>query len=327
MKAARMLQLFISLITCYGVLVPSYGYAQDAYPTRPIRILVPFPAGGAADTIGRTIGQQLSAQLGQSVVVDNRPGAAGRLATEMLARADPNGYTLLIGTPGAISVAPSLYDTLPYDTQRDLLPITLVAEALNVLVVNPSTGANNVEEFIAWAKKAKEVRFGSSGVGQTDHLAAELFKRLTGVRMTHVPYKGGGPALVDLLAGDLHVMFPTYVVAVPHLKSGKLRALGIATADRKALVPDLPAISETVPGFGISNWDGIFVPAKTPARIADRLFVEITRAIKDPGLIKRQNAAGLVPVASASRADFAKFIQEDKTRWARLIKEANIKVD
>lgn len=327
MTTAKLVLHFVFRIACYGLLATSYGYAQEGYPTRPIRILVPFPAGGAADTIGRTIGQQLSAQMGQTVVVDNRPGAAGRLATEMLARAEPNGYTLLIGTPGAISVAPSLYDTLPYDPQRDLLPITLVAEALNVLVVNPSTGVSNVQEFIVWAKKAKEVRFGSSGIGQTDHLAAELFKRLTGVRMTHVPYKGGGPALVDLLAGDLHVMFPTYVVAVPHLQSGKLRALGIATADRKELVPDLPAISETVPGFGISNWDGIFVPAKTPARIVDRLFAEITRAIKHPDLIKRQNAAGLVPVASASRADFVKFIQEDRTRWAQLIKEVNIKID
>jgi tripartite-type tricarboxylate transporter receptor subunit TctC len=326
MRTAKLLVVFVFPIICHGLLTP-YGYAQETYPTRPIRILVPFPAGGAADTIGRTIGQQLTAQLGQSAVVDNRPGAAGRLATEMLARAEPNGYTLLVGTPGAISVAPSLYETLPYDPERDLMPVTLVAEALNVLVVNPSTGANSVEEFIAWAKRAKEVRFGSSGVGQTDHLAAELFKRLTGVRMDHVPYKGGGPALVDLLAGDLHVMFPTYVVAAPHLKSGKLRALGIATADRKELVPDLPAISESVPGFGISNWDGIFVPARTPSRIADRLFVEITRAIKHPELIKRQNAAGLVPIVSASRADFARFIQEDKARWAQLIKEAKIRID
>ena len=326
MKIARQLAV-LSYLACLWLVFAPLAHAQDKYPTRPIRILVPFPAGGAADTIGRTIGEQLSAHLGQSVVIDNRPGAAGRLATEMLARAEPNGYTLLVGTPGAISVAPSLYEKLPYNVQRDLMPITLVAEALNVLVVNSSIGVTNVKDFIAWAGKSKNVRYGSSGIGQTDHLAGELFQRLTGVRMTHVPYKGGGPALVDLVAGDLQVMFPTYVVAVPHIKAGRLRALGIATAKRQALVPDLPAISETVPGFGISNWDGIFVPAKTPTRIADRLFVEITKTLKHPDLIKRQNAAGLVPIASASRGDFAKFIQEDTARWAKIIKEANIRVD
>jgi tripartite-type tricarboxylate transporter receptor subunit TctC len=301
--------------------------AQQKYPVRPVRMLIPFPAGGAADTVGRSIGELLSARLGQPVVIDNRPGAAGRLATEMLARSEPDGYTLLVGTPGAITIDPSLRKKLSYNVERDILPITFVGEAINVMVVNPSTGVKTTREFIGWAKAASSVRFGSSGTGQTDHLAGEFFQRLTGVRMTHVPYKGGGPALIDLLSGDLHVMFPTSVVAVPHIKSGKLRVLGVATPERQPLMPELPAISETVPGFGITNWDGIFAPARTPPHIADLLFVEINRALENPELRKRWQALGVVPRGSASRAAFVKFIREDTARWAKIIKDANLQLE
>lgn len=302
--------------------------AQEKYPVRPIRLLIPFPAGGAADTVGRSIGELLSGRFGQPVVIDNRPGAAGRVATDMLARAEPDGYTLLVGTPGAIAIDPSLYKKLSYNVERDILPITFVGEAINVMVVNPSTGVRTTREFIGWAKgRSGAVRFGSSGTGQTDHLAGELFQRLTGVRMTHVPYKGGGPALIDLISGDLQVMFPTSVVAVPHINSGKLRVLGVATRERQALMPDLPAISETVPGFGISNWDGIFAPAQTPPHIADRLFVEINKALENPELRKRWQALGVVPKGSAARAEFVEFIREDTARWAKIVNEANIKLD
>ena len=326
MKALLHLTVCMAGLWMFGASVASAQ--RENYPVRPIRILIPFPAGGAADTVGRSIGELLSAQLRQSVVIDNRPGAAGRLATDMLARAEPDGYTLLVGTPGAITIAPSLYENLPYNVERGILPVTLVAEALNVLVVNSSTGVKNTREFIDWAKgKPGAVRFGSSGIGQTDHLAGEFFQRLTGVRMTHVPYKGGGPALIDLVSGDLQVMFSTYVVALPHINSRRLRALAVTTPQRQALLPDLPAISETVPGFGLSNWDGIFAPAKTPPRIADRLFVEITKALQSPELRKRQHAAGLDPVGSASRAEFVKFIRDDTVRWAKIVKDANVKVE
>jgi tripartite-type tricarboxylate transporter receptor subunit TctC len=306
----------------------AWAAAQETYPVRPIRILIPFPAAGAADTIGRTIAEPLSAQLGQTIVIDNRPGAAGRLATEMLARAEPDGHTLLVGGVGPISISPSLYKKLPYDAQRDFLPLTRAAEIINVMVVNPSTGIRGVKEFSAWAgKRPGAVRFGSSGPGQLDHLAAEFYQRLTGVRMTHVPYKGGGPALVDLISGDLQVMFSTYVVAVPHVKSGRLRALAVTTAQRQPLLPDLPPVGETVPGFDISNWNGIFAPAKTPRQIADRLFIEINKAMKAPEVKKRQNATGIEPGGSASRAEFAKFIREDTARWAKIIHDAGIKVE
>jgi len=328
MEKLRLQALLAVCAMVLGLAWIPQAHSQQKYPVRPIRMLIPFPAGGAADTVGRTIGERLSAQLGQPVVIDNRPGAAGRLATGMLARADPDGYTLLVGTPGAITIAPSLYDNLAYNVERDILPITFVAEALNVLVVSASIGVKNTREFIDWAKgKSGAARFGSSGIGQTDHLASEFFQRLTGVRMTHVPYKGGGPALVDLISGELHVMFPTYVVAVPHINSGRLRALGVTTPQRQALLPGLPAISETVPGFGIRNWDGIFAPAKTPPRIADHLFVEIKKALQSPELRKRQHAAGLEPVSSDSRAEFEKFIREDTALSAKIIKDANIKME
>ena len=246
----------------------------------------------------------------------------------MLARAEPDGYTLLVGGVGPISISPSLYKKLPYDAERDFLPLTRAAEIINVMVVNPSIGVGNVGQFIDWVKKrSADVRFGSSGPGQLDHLAAEFFQRLTGTRMTHVPYKGGGPALVDLISGDLQVMFSTYVVAVPHVKSGRLRALAVSTPQRQALLPDLPAVSEVIPGFGASNWNGMFAPAKTPRPIADRLFSETNKAMLAPEVKSRQNVVGIVPVGSASRAEFVKFIREDTARWAKIIKDANIKVE
>jgi tripartite-type tricarboxylate transporter receptor subunit TctC len=304
------------------------AFAQTKYPVRPIRMLIPFPAGGAADTIGRTLGEQLSAQMGQPVVIDNRPGAGGRLATELLAKAEPDGYTLLVGTVGGIAISPALYKKLPYDAERDILSVTRVAEIVNVLVVNPSAGVRSVKEFIDWAKKQPgEVRFGSSGTGQPDHIAGEFFQRLAGIRMTHVPYKGGGPALVDLISGDLQVMFATYVVALPHVNTGRLRVLAVTTSQRQPLLPDLPAVAETVPGFGLSNWNGIFAPGKTPPPIADRLFAEINKALQAPEVKKRQNAAGIDPGGSASREAFARFVREDAARWLKIILDAGIKVE
>jgi tripartite-type tricarboxylate transporter receptor subunit TctC len=304
------------------------AHAQRDYPARPIRILIPFPAGGAADTIARTVGEQMSQQFGQPVVMDNRPGAGGRLATEMLARAEPDGYTLLLGTVGSIAVSPALYKKLPYDPQRDVLPITQAGDVLSVMVVHPGTGVANVRQFIDWARQRQgQIRFGSSGTGQPDHIAGELFQKLTGVQMTHVPYKGGGPALVDLIAGDLQIMFATYVVAVPHIKSGRLKALATTAPHRQPLLPDLPAVSETVPGFGFTNWNGVFAPGRTPGAIADRLHAAVNEALQAPEVRKRQQGAGIEPVGSTSRTEFARFVREDTARWAKLVREAHIQVE
>lgn len=306
----------------------STGYAQDKYPSRPIRILIPFPAGGASDTIGRSVGDQLAVQLGQPVVIDNRPGAAGRLATEMLLRAEPDGHTLLVGGVGPMSISPAVYRKLPYDTRRDFVPITLAGEIINVMVINPASGVKTVAEFIDWRKKrGGEVRYGSSGPGQLDHLAGEFFQRLANVPLTHVPYKGGGPALIDLISGDLQLMFSTYVVALPHLKSGRLRALGVTSSKRQALLPELPTVAEAVPGFGVSNWNGIFAPARTPAAVADRLLVEVNKALAAAEVKRRQNNAGIDPVGSATRAEFVQFIHDDMARWAKIVRDAQISLD
>ena len=302
--------------------------AQNDYPARPLRILVPFPAGGAIDTIARTLGERLSTQLGQPLVIDNRPGAGGRIAAGIVATADPDGYTLLLSTPGPISISPALFKALPYDPERDFAAVTRVAEIINVMVVNPAPGAKTVKEFVDWAKKrTADVRFGSSGAGQPDHLAGEFFQRLAGLRMTHVPYKGGGPALVDLVSGDLQVMFSTYVVAAPHVSTGRLRILAVTTPQRQPLLPDLPAVGESVPGFAVSNWTGVFVSSKTPRRITDRLFAEFNKAVLYPDVKTRQNAAGIDPIGSASIAEFQTFVREDARRWAGIIRDANIKVE
>lgn len=329
MKAnIKLLTGFVSCLLALAACGVPDVLAQQKYPIRPVRILIPFPAAGAADTIGRTVGEQLAAQLGQPVVIDNRPGAGGRLATEMLAKAEPDGYTLLVGTVGTIAISPSLFKKLPYNVERDISSLTRVAEIINVMVVNPTTGARNVKDFIEWARKRPgNVRFGSSGAGQPDHLSGEFFQRLAGIRMTHVPYKGGGPALVDLVSGDLQLMFATYVVALPHINSGRLRALAVTTPQRQPLLPDLPAVAESVPGFGVSNWNGVFAPVKTPRPIVDRLFAEINKALQHPDVKKRQNAAGIDPGGSQSREDFVRFVREDTARWAKIIKDADIKVE
>lgn len=318
--------VLISIMTAAAAWQPSYG--QQKYPVRPIRILIPFPAAGAADTIGRTIAEPLAAQLGQTIVMDNRPGAAGRLATDLLAKAEPDGYTLLVGGVGPLAISPWLYEKLPYDAERDFLPITRAAEIINVMVVNSASGVRDVRQFIDWAKRrAGETRFGSSGPGQLDHLAGVNFQRLAGLRMTHVPYKGGGPALIDLVSGDLQVMLATYVVAVPHINSGKLRALAVTTARRQPLLPELPPIVETLPGFDISNWNGIFAPARTPPQIADRLFAEINKAMLVPEVKKRQNYAGIEPEGSPSRAAFTRFMREERARWGKFIRDTGIKIE
>ncbi|HWI13485.1 MAG TPA: tripartite tricarboxylate transporter substrate binding protein [Burkholderiales bacterium] len=320
--------LLIAIALAAAAALPSAVNAQAAYPARPIRVLIPFPAGGAADTIARTVGEQMAQQFGQPVVMDNRPGAGGRLATEMLAHAEPDGYTLLLGTVGSIAVSPALYRKLPYDPQRDILPVTQAGDVLSVMVVHPGMGVATVQQFIEWAKQRQgQVRFGSSGTGQPDHVAGELFQRLTGVHMTHVPYKGGGPALVDLIAGDLQVMFATYVVAVPHIRSGRLKAVATTAPKRQPLLGDLPAVSETVPGFGFTNWNGVFAPGRTPGAIADRLHAAVNNALQAPEVRKRQQGAGIEPVGSATRAEFAQFVREDTARWAKLVREAHIQVE
>jgi tripartite-type tricarboxylate transporter receptor subunit TctC len=316
------------LLAAFGLL-PAAAIAEGNYPARPIRILIPYPAGGGADLVGRTLGERLAAQLGQTVVVDNRPGAGGNIATELAVRGEPDGHTLLVGAIGPIAINPSLYRKLAYDPIRDLAPISRTSEVLNVMVVNPSIGVKTAKEFIDWAKKrpAGDVRFGTSGAGAPDHLAPELFLRMAGINMTHVPYKGGGPALLDLASNQLHVVFATVVVANPHVKSGKLRAIATTSPNRQPLLADLPTIAESgLPGFGINNWYGLFAPAKTPGPVIDRLNAEVNKALKAPELKDRQNGAGIEPVGSTA-AEFAAFVRTETQRWAKVIADAKISIE
>jgi len=316
------------LIALMALLAPAATWAQADYPSRPVRLLIPFPAGGAADMIARTLGERLTAQVGQPMVFDNRPGAGGVVSADLLAKAAADGYTMMVGAPGPMVIAPLLSSRLSYLPQRDFLPVSRVSEVLNVMVVNPATGVRSVEEFVGWARKrAGDVRYGSSGAGQPDHLAGEFLARLTGVPMIHIPYKGGGPAMVDLMSGQIQLMFATYVVARPHAEAGRLRILGVITPERQALLPGLPSVGEAVPGFGLNNWNGIFVPAKTPQPAVDRLFAEINRALGDPDLKKRQNASGIEPVGSPSQQHFVAFVQSEHERWGRIIRESGIRVE
>ena len=311
-------------------ITPGVVLAQksDAWPSRPIRMIVPFPPGGGTDLVGRSVGNKLAETLGQRVVIDNRGGAGGTIGADLAARSDPDGYTLLIGNIGAIAINPTLYaGKLSYDPQRDLAPVTLSSDALNILMVHPNLPVKSVKELIALARaKPNQLSFSSSGPGATDHLAGELYNRLAGVRTTHVPYKGGGPAALDLAAGNVQFSFNTASAQSALWKAGRLRALAVLSPKRQALFPELPSIAETVPGYGVNNWYGFFVPAKTPRPIIDRLSTEINKILKMPDIVSAHNAGGIVPLGTTPEG-FAKFISAETQKWAKVIKEAGIKVD
>ncbi|MBM3374306.1 MAG: tripartite tricarboxylate transporter substrate binding protein, partial [Betaproteobacteria bacterium] len=305
-----------------GALVAAFAApaaAQDWKPTKPIRMLVGFAPGGGTDTTARAMGGKLAELLGQQIIIDNRPGASGNIAAEITANAAPDGYTVLMGSIAALAINPSLYKKLAFDPIRDLAPVSQTVDSTNILVVHPSVAAKNVVELIALAK-AKPLNGGSSGVGGAGHLALELFNLQTGTRIVHVPYKGGGPSIVDLVAGNIHLIFATAASAVPHINSGKLRALGVTTAKRSALVPDLPTIAETgVKGFDANNWYGVLVPAKTPRPIINRLNREIVTVLNMPDVKKILFASGL-DAAPSTPEQFGAYIRSEKDKWEKVIK-------
>ena len=300
----------------------------DAWPSRPIRMIVPFPPGGGTDLVGRSVGTKLADALGQRIVIDNRGGAGGTIGAELAVRSEPDGYTILIANIGAIAINPTLYaGKLSYEPQRDLSPVTLTSDALNILMVHPALPVKNVKELIALARaRPDQLSFSSSGPGATDHLAGELFNRVAGVRTIHVPYKGGGPAALDLVAGNVQFSFNTASAQAALWKAGRLRALAVLSAKRQPLFPELPAIAETVPGYAVNNWYGFFVPARTPRAIVDRLNVEINKILKMPDIITLHNNGGIVPLGTTPE-EFAKFISAETDKWAKVIKDAGIKVD
>ena len=300
----------------------------DDYPSRPIRFVVPYPAGGPLDTVARLLGQKVSESMKQPVIVDNRPGAGGNIGADFVAKAAPDGYTILMGAVATHAINPTLYSHIPYDPVADFMPVTQVASTPNVLVVNPSLPSKNVREFIAYAKaNPGKLNFGSGSTGSAGHLAGELFKTMAGVDMTHVPYKGAGPAMQDLVAGQIQLMFDNLASSLGQIRAGKVRALAVTTAKRTSLAPDLPTIAESgLPGFDINTWFGVFVPAKTPQPIVDRLHAEFTRALAMPDVRQKMVDLGAEPVGSTP-AEFAAYIRSEKDKYARVIKASGAKVD
>ena len=297
------------------------------YPTKPIRLIVGFAPGGGTDTTARAIGSKLSELLGQQIIIDNRPGAAGNIAAELVSKATPDGYTLLMGTIAALAINPSLYTTkLPFDSIKDFAPITQAVDSTNILSLHPSVPAGSVKELIALAK-AKPLNYGSSGVGGTGHLAGELFNTMAGVKMTHVPYKGGGPAMIDLVGGQVQLVFATAASAVPQIKGGKIKGLAVTTAKRSALMPNLPTIAEAgLPGFDANNWYGVLAPAKTPRPIILRLNSEIAKVLAMPDVKNFLFNQGLDPAAGTPE-QFGAYIKSEMTKWAKVVKASGAKAN
>jgi tripartite-type tricarboxylate transporter receptor subunit TctC len=304
----------------------SYSAAHAAeYPTKPVRLVIGFAPGGGTDTTARALSTKLTASLGQQVIVDNRPGHSGTIAADITAKAVPDGHTVLLGTI-ALVINPSLTEKMPFDTLKDLAPVTRAVDSTNILVVHPGVAAKSVKELIALAKN-KSLNAGSSGIGGTGHLAVELFNLQAGTKIVHVPYKGGGPAIVDLLAGNIQLIFATAASSIGHINAGKIRALAVTTEKRSALVPDLPTVAEAgLKGFEANNWNGFLVPAKTPRPIINRLNKELTAALLLPDIKEFLFKQGLDAAPDSPEA-FGRYMKSEMTKWAKVIKAAGVKIE
>ncbi len=300
------------------------AFAQP-YPTRPVTLVVPFPPGGGTDTGGRIIAEQLSRRWGQAVIVENRGGAAGQVGADMVAKAKPDGYTLLLGNIGTQAINPSLYSKLPYDPDTAFAPVSLLAELPMAMMVNPAVPVKSAAEFITLAKaRPGQLAYSSAGAGGAPHLAAEMFKDRTGTFILHVPYRGGGPAIADLLAGHVQLSFMTVLEASGHIKAGKLRALAVTSDKRVAALPDVPALSESVlPGFNAISWLGLLAPAGTPSPIVEKIAADIKAILSDEAVKARFVSLGGVP-RSTSPQEFVKLIADDRQRYAQIIRARKI---
>jgi len=317
-------------LLCSGLLLASLAQAQGgpaAFPSRPVRIVVPFAAGGATDIVARLVGAKLGEVWRQAVVVDNRPGASGAIGSEYVARSPADGYTLVLGGATTHSAGPAVNPKLPYDNIKDFAAVSLITTFPNMLVVHPSVPARTLAEFIAFLKaNPNKYNFASTGSGGSVHLAAELFMMMTGTRMTHVPYKGSGQALADLLAGTVQCEFDNMTTVFPHVQSGKLRALGVAGLERSSAAPSVPAIAETLPGFEANSYVGLLMPAGSPAAIVRQFADETRRVVNQPDVRQKLQELGATPVGS-SPEEFAEFLKTDTERWRQVVKSAGIKLE
>ena len=320
--------LTISLATlALSLLIMATAQAQT-FPTRPVTIVVPFPPGGGTDTGARLIAQKLSVKWGQQVVVDNKGGAAGQIGADLVAKAKPDGYTILMGNIGTQAINPSLYPKLPYDPDKAFAPISLVAELPLAMMVNPNVAAKTAQEFVLLARsKPGQLSYSSSGAGGAPHLAAEMFKQGSNTFIVHVPYRGGGPAISDLLAGHVQLSFMTVLEASGHIKAGKLRALAVTSDKRVAALPDVPALAEgTLPGFNSISWIGLLAPAGTPKDIVEKISADVRELIASNEVKTRLTELGGVPRANTP-AQFAQMIASDRKRYAQIIRDRKITVD
>ena len=302
--------------------------AQDVYPSKALRLIVPFPAGGAVDIMARDIGQRLTEAWRQQVVIDNRGGANGAIGSELVAKAKPDGYTLLMGAAGTHAINPALYSKLPYDAVKDFLPVALAANVTNVLVVHPSLPARSVREFIALAKaQPGALTYASSGNGSSQHLSTELFKSMTGTDMTHIQYKGAGPALTDVIGGQVSLTITGMSATLAYVQSGRLRVLGVTTARRSPALPQVPTIAEAgVRGYESNNWVGMFAPAATPADIVTKLNTEIMRIQSTPEMLARLQTQG-AEFAPNTPEQFGAFQRADIAKWTQVIKASGARID
>ena len=316
----------IAAALCFAIVTPAAS--GQSYPAKPIRFVVPFAPGGSTDLLARFLAQQLTTALGQTVVVDNRAGAGGVMGAEMTARAPADGYTVMLGSAGPLTINPNIRDKTPYDTLRDFAPITLATVSPFTLVVHPASPAKNVKELIALAKaKPGELNFGSAGNGSVGHFSTEQFMTLTGTKLVHVPYKGAGPAVTDLLGGRLNLMFENLPTIIPHVRSGKLRLLGVGTLQRSALAPEFPTIAEEgVPGYDSATVFGVLAPAKTPPAIIGKLNAEMVKILKSAQGKTALAERGLEVVGSTPQ-EYGAQIKDEFTRYGRIAKAAGIRVD
>jgi len=315
-----------SLALALSLVPAQVAYAQS-YPVRPVRLVVPYPPGGPTDFVARTVAQKLSEHLGQQVVVDNRPGAGTIIASELVQRAAPDGYTLLFGTGGGTFLTPLMLPKVPYDPHRDFAPVAMLVVSPQVLVVHPSVPANSVRELVALAKaKPGALNFASVGTGTSPHLGGELFQSLTGTKIVHVPYKGTAPAMTDLVAGRVQIMFTSMPTVLAHVKAGRLKLLGTGGTRRSAVISETPPVAETVPGFELVTWYGVFAPAKTPQAIIKRLNAEIAKVLADPSSRDPMMAQGLEPT-TMSPEELKRYTETETKRWSKLIRAAGLKQD
>jgi tripartite-type tricarboxylate transporter receptor subunit TctC len=321
------LQSFVILMLAALTAIPVPAWSQS-FPVKPVRMVLPYPPGGGGDTIARPLAQKLTEALGQQVIVDNRGGGGGNVGMEMVARAAPDGYTIVMALTAQLAVNVSLFSKVPYDPVKDYEPITLLGTGIYILVVHPSLPVRSAKDLIALAKtRPGQITYASSGNGSGGHLAMELFKNMTGTNLLHVPYKGGGPALVDLLAGHVQVLFSTQLAAAQHIQSGRIRALGVSTARRSVGLPDMPTLAEVgVPGYDAGVWYGVLAPAGTPRELVMRWNAEIVKALKNPELRTFLVTNGIEPIGSAPE-ELSRQIRSEIAKWAKVIKDAKVRVD